>query len=113
VTANRDLAEQALLSIAGNAVKYTSAGEIRLEARRLDRERVAIEVSDTGPGIAAAEREAVRQRFYRGGLRDRSGFGLGLAIAEQSAQALDGSLELEAGPTGGTVVRLVLPAAGR
>ena len=81
------------------------------EVESVEDGRVAVEVTDTGPGIDETERELVRQRFYRGGGRDRSGFGLGLAIAEQAARALDGSLELEPGPQGGTTVRLLLPAA--
>ena len=109
--ANRELTEQAIASIAANAAKFTREGRIVLSARRVEDGRVAVEVTDTGPGIDETERELVRQRFYRGGGRDRSGFGLGLAIAEQAARALDGSLELEPGPQGGTTVRLLLPAA--
>ena len=111
--ANRELTEQAITSIAANASKFTPAGTIRLSARRLDRDRVAVEVSDTGPGIPAGELELVRERFYRGAARDRSGFGLGLAIAEQAARALHGSLELEARPGGGTTARLILPGRRR
>jgi PAS domain S-box-containing protein len=110
VRTNRDLLEQALASLAANAAKYTTAGSIRLEARRAGRDRIVVEVVDTGPGIAPAERELVRQRFYRGGRRDRTGFGLGLAIAEQAAQALGGTLELEPGHEGGTLARLVVPS---
>lgn len=108
---NRDLAEQALVNIAGNAVKYTSEGSVLLTARRLDDDCVAIEVTDTGPGIPPDERARVFDRFYRGGSRDRTGFGLGLAIAEQAARALGGRVELEPGSNGGTTVRLTLPAA--
>jgi PAS domain S-box-containing protein len=113
VHANRELTEQAITSIAQNAAKFTQEGAIVLSARRMNGNRVAVEVTDTGPGIDETERELVRQRFYRGGGRDRSGFGLGLAIAEQAARALGGSLELEPGPQGGTTARLLLPLAGR
>lgn len=110
---NRDLAWQALANIAGNAAKFTSEGSILLTARRLDGDVVAIEVTDTGPGVPAEERARVFERFYRGGDRDRTGFGLGLAIAEQAARALGGQLELEAAANGGTTVRLTLPTPGR
>jgi PAS domain S-box-containing protein len=113
VSANRDLLEQALASLAANAAKYTTAGSIRLEARRAGRGRTVLEVADTGAGISPAELEVVRQRFYRGGRRDRTGFGLGLAIAEQAAKALGGTLELEPGPDGGTLARLIVPSAVR
>jgi PAS domain S-box-containing protein len=109
--ANRDLVEQALGNIAGNAVKYTSEGSVLLTGRRLADDCVAIEVTDTGPGIPAEEQPRVFERFYRGGSRDRTGFGLGLAIAEQVARALGGRVELAPGQNGGTTVRLTLPAA--
>jgi signal transduction histidine kinase len=109
--ANRDLAEQAIANLAGNAAKYTSEGAIRLSARRIDRDWVAVEVADTGGGVAPEERERIFERFYRGGERDRTGFGLGLAIATQAARALGGRIELEpdGDDGGGTTVRLTLP----
>jgi len=109
--ADRDLLEQAVENVVANALKYTSEGTVLLAAQRLDDERVAIEISDTGAGIPVAERERVFERFYRGGARDRSGFGLGLAIVEQAARALGGEVEIESPPGDGTTVRLVLPAA--
>jgi two-component system phosphate regulon sensor histidine kinase PhoR len=111
--ANRELAEQAILNIAGNAAKFTTEGSIVLAARRLDADAVAIEITDTGPGVPPDEQTRVFERFYRAGGRDRTGFGLGLAIAEQAARVLGGHLGLESGPNGGTTVTLTLPAAGR
>jgi signal transduction histidine kinase len=111
--ANRSLAEQAVLNIAGNAAKYTLEGSILLVGRRIDAECIAIEVTDTGPGVADDERPRVFERFYRGVTRDRTGFGLGLAIAEQAARVLGGQIALESRPEGGTTVRLTLPAATR
>jgi PAS domain S-box-containing protein len=108
--ANRELAEQAILNIAGNAAKFTTEGSIVLAARRLDADSVAIEITDTGPGVPPDEQTRVFERFYRGGGRDRTGFGLGLAIAEQAAGVLGGDVRLESGPSGGTTITLTLPA---
>jgi NtrC-family two-component system sensor histidine kinase KinB len=110
--ADRGLLEQAIENVVSNALKHTSAGTVALTGRKLDRERVAIEIWDTGVGIPAVERDRVFERFYRGGSRDRSGFGLGLAIVEQAMQALGGQVELETAPDAGTRVRLTLRAAG-
>ncbi len=110
LTANRNLVEQTLSAVAANAAKYTQAGEICLEARR-EGTTVEVDISDTGPGIAADEQSRVFARFYRAGARTADGFGLGLAIARQAAEAVGGSVELVARDGGGTVARLRFPSA--
>jgi signal transduction histidine kinase len=109
VFANRDLAEQALLNLVSNAAKYAPEGEIVLSGRRQDG-MVSLEVADTGPGMSSAQRKRALERFYRGG-DDTDGFGLGLSIAQQAAEALDGRLELERNGRRGTRARILLPAA--
>ncbi len=108
VLTNRELLEQAVANLAENAAKHTSAGRIVLGARQLDG-TVEITVSDTGSGIAAAERSRVFDRFYSGPVGANAGFGLGLAIVGAAADALGGEVELESSVGTGTVVRLRLP----
>jgi signal transduction histidine kinase len=111
VIAHRDLAEQALLNLVSNAAKYAPSGDILLTGSEQNG-FVALEVIDAGPGIPPHERERVLERFYRGEDGNRAdGFGLGLAIASQVAEALQGKLELEPSESGGTRARLLLPAA--
>ncbi|QOF73518.1 sensor histidine kinase N-terminal domain-containing protein [Aminobacter sp. SR38] len=61
---------------------------------------VVLEVEDTGPGIAPADLEGVRQRFVRGRAGDKPGAGLGLPIVEEIASLFGGRLELLAGADG-------------
>lgn len=110
VLAEPDLVEQVVANLAENAAKHTTAGEIVLAARQLDSSSVAVEVSDTGPGIPAGEQERVFDRFYRG-RRDADGFGLGLAIVQQAVRTLGGRVELTSSPGRGTTARVILPAA--
>jgi PAS domain S-box-containing protein len=110
VLANRDVAEQALLNLVSNAAKYAPEGEIVLTGH-CDNGLVVLEVADSGPGMTSEERERAPDRFYRG-RDDAEGFGLGLSIARQAAEALDGRLELESDGNHGTRARLLLPAAG-
>jgi signal transduction histidine kinase len=72
----------------------------------------AIEIADAGPGVPAAERELIFERFKRGsGRGGEGGFGLGLAIGSELAARMDGTLELlDAGEPGATF-RLTLPQA--
>jgi signal transduction histidine kinase len=111
VIANRDLAEQALANLVSNAVKYAPEGEIVLAGTE-ENGYVSLEVIDAGPGIPPEERERVLDRFYRGHENgEADGFGLGLAIASQVAEALNGKLEIDTGEAAGTRARLLLPAA--
>jgi signal transduction histidine kinase len=104
-----DLLEQAVQSVAQNADKFTERGEIVLRGVR-NGSGVVIEVQDTGSGIPQAERDRIFERFYRGAVGDRDGFGLGLAIASQAVKVLGGTIELESAAAG-TTVRMRLPAA--
>jgi signal transduction histidine kinase len=68
-----------------------------------------IEVADEGPGVPAAERGLIFERFQRGRERGtEGGFGLGLAIGSELATRMGGRLELtDDGP--GATFRLTLP----
>jgi signal transduction histidine kinase len=105
-----DLLRQAVWNLATNAVRYTVAGEIRLTGRDLGR-MAEIEVRDTGPGIAPADRPRIFSRFYRSQRRADGGFGLGLPLSQEIARALGGSLTLDSEPGIGTRVRVHLPSA--
>jgi signal transduction histidine kinase len=68
-----------------------------------------IEVRDRGPGVIAAERELIFERFQRGsGRGGEGGFGLGLAIGRELATRMGGSLELVDGSESGAAFRLRL-----
>jgi signal transduction histidine kinase len=107
---NRDLLEQALRNLAGNAVKHTPAGTIVLRAYA-EGDTVIIEVEDTGVGMNAETQQHVFDRFYRGQGRDAEGFGLGLAIVRQTVRSLGGHIELDSAPGQGTRFRIVLEQA--
>jgi signal transduction histidine kinase len=111
VLTNRELVEQAVVNLAENAAKHTKSGRVVLTARQIEGDVVEIAVSDTGGGIAAANRPRVFERFYRAEANGTAGFGLGLAIVDAVAKALDGELALDSTVGAGTIVRLRLPRA--
>lgn len=83
---------RAIANLVHNAVKHAPAGTAVAVAVERTATGIAITVSDEGPGIPAAERDQVFERFWRG---DRApGTGLGLPIARQIAQAHGGEAEL-------------------
>ncbi|GMV46408.1 MAG: hypothetical protein AMXMBFR66_18060 [Pseudomonadota bacterium] len=97
--ATRLLAEPVLLgelvrNLVDNALQYTPAGG-SVTARVLADPAgpgVVLEVEDTGPGIAPAERERVFQPFYRSPEAQADGSGLGLAIVQEIAHRHGGSV---------------------
>lgn len=97
--------EPALASIVenlvDNAVRYGRAGG-RVVVRLLDEgERLTLMALDDGPGIAAADRAHVFDRFWRGGNHaDVPGSGLGLAIVRQAVRGLHGHVMISAGLDG-------------
>jgi signal transduction histidine kinase len=91
-----------------NALLHTPPGtQVRLETGGGD-DFAELRVEDDGPGISAADREHVFDRFYRADTALAAGSGLGLAIARELATMMGGYLELESRP-GRTVFTLRLP----
>jgi signal transduction histidine kinase/HAMP domain-containing protein len=106
--AQPDVLEQVVANLVANAVKHAPDAEVVVRASSAGGEAV-IEVTDRGPGIPAAVRARVFDRFYSGGGgAARDGFGLGLAIARDSTVAMGGRLELQSQPGIGTTARVIL-----
>jgi signal transduction histidine kinase len=73
---------------------------------------VTVTVCDNGPGVPAAEREAIWRRLYRGDAsRSQRGLGLGLTMVRAVAEAHGGSATVDDAPGGGARFRLRFPAA--
>jgi signal transduction histidine kinase len=106
------LAEEILTELIDNAAKFTPrGGTIRLVARPADTGAVALEVQDTGEGIARRDAPYVTQPFFRGARSEAlPGAGLGLGVARALADRIGGRLVVHAGPGGR--VALELPSAG-
>jgi signal transduction histidine kinase len=93
-----------------NAVKYAPGSAIEIETA-IRAHGVTTAVIDHGPGIDAAERKAIFDRFYRGrGSTHGEGLGLGLAIVKRIADRWNGTIECESAP-GRTVFALTFPLA--
>jgi two-component system sensor histidine kinase BaeS len=106
---------QVLDNLLDNATRSSPAGQpVVLMARALPDGRVEAALVDRGPGIAA---EDLPHAFERGYLWSRYrgtrtvGSGLGLAIVKALCDAMGVAIRAEQAPGGGTVFRLVLPAA--
>jgi signal transduction histidine kinase len=111
MTTDIDKARQVLVNLAGNAVKFTARGEVRL-ALELDGHDVRFEVRDTGIGIAPTDLQRLFRPFTQldsGLTRRHGGTGLGLYIAHRFATLLRGGIQVESELGRGTTFTLVLP----
>jgi signal transduction histidine kinase len=105
----RDALAQALLNLLINAVAHTPpGGRVRLAARMDGPERIAIRVSDTGPGVPLAVREQIFEPFHTRGI----GAGLGLAVVRRLAHELDWHIAVSDADGGGACFQITVPAAG-
>jgi signal transduction histidine kinase len=102
---------RALTNLVDNATKYGTRVEVRLSAT--DKGGCRIEVEDDGPGIPAADRDAMLRPFARGdaarNMNDGSGFGLGLAIVRAVVEGHRGTVTLADGASGGLLAIVDLP----
>jgi signal transduction histidine kinase/CheY-like chemotaxis protein/HPt (histidine-containing phosphotransfer) domain-containing protein len=101
---------QIVLNLAGNAVKYTDRGRVRLSAAYAGG-RLRVTVADTGRGIAAGELERLFEPWTRGHGREVPGSGLGLSIARRLARVLGGDVSATSAPGAGSEFTLELPCA--
>ena len=105
------LLERILRNLLANALRYTERGGVLLACRRRG-PNIAIEVWDTGPGIAAHEQSAVFDEFYQCANAERKrsqGLGLGLAIVQRLARLLDHELEMRSVYGRGSLFRVSVP----
>jgi signal transduction histidine kinase len=113
IESDRKRVAQIVNNLLSNAIKFTTHGGASLSAS-VAGQNVEIEVSDTGPGIAAHDLEFLFRPFGQVGdtlQRPREGTGLGLAISRHLARALGGDIRVASELGVGTRFTATLPLA--
>ena len=117
VRADAKLISEVLFNLLDNAVKYSAAGSrILISSASGDPGWIELRVEDEGPGIPAALRKEVFQRFFRsdGPQKPVGGLGMGLAIARGIVEAHGGKIWVEDGSGNrGAAVCFTVPAEAR
>jgi signal transduction histidine kinase len=121
VTSDIDKVRQIIVNLAGNAVKFTERGDVRIGVHRAagsdaassgGRGAVCFSVHDTGAGIAADDLRRLFRPFAQvdaGLTRRHGGTGLGLYISQRLAQLLGGRIDVESEPGSGSTFTLTIP----
>ena len=123
VLADEGRLRQVLFNLAGNAVKFTEVGGVRIAVERVPaknggsdkRPRLAFIIDDTGPGVPVEARARIFEEFGHVDASDATrhgGAGLGLAVVQKLAVAMGGTVRVEdrPGPKGTTGSRFVFEA---
>jgi signal transduction histidine kinase len=115
VDADPERIHQVLFNLVDNAVRFTPpGGQVAIDALRTG-ERVRIDVSDTGVGIAPEHLPRLFERFYRAdparSREDGGGTGIGLTIARSIVEAHGGRITARSDPGHGATFTFDLPAA--
>ena len=111
VTADRKRLQQVIANLVSNAAKFSpEGGEIRVAARPSRDGRVALSVTDQGPGVPADFQDRMFERFEQAE-HDKGGTGLGLAICKALVERMGGRIWCESAPGQGTTMLFELPAA--
>lgn len=109
VQADPDRLSQIIVNLLSNALKACRAGDsVGIGVSRTEKE-VAIEISDTGAGIAPEDQPFIFERFYK---KQPGGLGLGLPIVKELVEAHDGHVAVRSDLGKGSVFSVILPYKG-
>lgn len=117
ITTRRHAMHSIVANLAGNAIKFTQAGSVRItleRARLRGSDAVRLVVKDSGPGIPPELIERAFQPMVQlsdSNTRQHRGLGLGLAIVRHNVRALGGWINFSSEPGHGSVVTVVIPCA--
>lgn len=100
---------QIVENLLSNALKFTAAGSITLQAEYHGNQFV-FSVSDTGCGMTASEQERIFKEFTRlSSAQGQEGFGLGLSITRKLVELLLGRIDIESAPGKGSTFKVSMP----
>lgn len=103
---------QIMINLLGNAIKFTQEGGVSVRLLRPTLEHWAIQVRDTGMGIAGEAQGYIFEPFRQVDsaiTRDNRGVGLGLSITKQLVDLMGGRIILESQPGTGSTFTIILP----
>ena len=109
VHVDRGRLHQVLVNLLDNAVRHGPPGGVVAVVARTEGEKLILEITDEGPGIAPEDRDRVFHRFTRGERAVGGGTGLGLAIARWAVELHGGEIVVADPAAPGCRIRITLP----
>ena len=114
IVSDRAKIERVFQNVFNNAVKFTAEGDINVKVQPSPhRNRVDIEITDTGVGIEQSKIDSIFEPFHQADNsihRSYSGLGIGLTVARRMAELIGGNLSVTSQPGVGTRVTMSFPS---
>lgn len=110
VKADEARLKQVLFNIIHNAIKYTEDGGVVIDAYKKEN-AICITITDTGIGVEQHELSKVFNPFYqiKNSFNKEAGLGIGLGVAKQYVEMMEGNIEIQSETKRGTKVKITLP----
>jgi signal transduction histidine kinase len=112
IMGDADRLHQVLVNLIGNAIKFTNQGGIKVRVSAPQKEKLSIEVADSGAGIPPEQLPDIFETFRRGSnyaQRERQGAGLGLSIAKEIIARMGGEISAASELGRGSTFTVMLP----
>ncbi len=112
VVQDANFIKRIIVNLVSNAIKFTDIGTVKIKVWEINPDKIAIAITDTGIGIAPADREKIFQAFRQidqGFTRQHSGTGLGLAISQSLVTMMGGKIDLESKLNEGSTFTVEIP----
>ena len=112
IQADREKIQRALINLIDNAIRYNVPGGSVTCRTFQEATRVRVTITNTGPGIAAADQVRIFDQFFRcekSRASEHGGAGLGLTIVQRIVELHGGRLTIDSAPAGPTCLQVDLP----
>lgn len=112
IWADPDRVTQILMNLIGNAIKYTMDGSVTVAIKQPAKDRLDIEIQDTGIGMTKKEQAHLFEKFYRVDSPETTGIigtGLGLYITKSIIEKMGGTISIKSAKGEGTTFTFTLP----
>jgi signal transduction histidine kinase len=114
ILADREKIQRVLINLVDNAIRYNVPGGTVTCRTFRDSVQVRVAITNTGPGIAAADQARIFDQFFRceqSRASEHGGAGLGLTIARRIVELHGGRITIDSSPAGPTRLQVILPRA--
>lgn len=112
IVQDANFVKRIIINLLSNAIKFTQSGQVTVQVKEIDPNKIAIAIIDTGIGIAPEDRDKIFEAFRQvdqSFTRQHAGTGLGLAITDSLTKMMGGKIFLDSNLDQGSTFTVEIP----